>query len=132
VHPRRGKHDLVRGQPGRAGRLGGGRGQHDQAGAGLDGQPGHLGDRQVGRQVMDQPAIFAQAGRRHQGRKRVAFSRWRGRHRDASRAAVRLLGAGGDKPFADGAGAVFRRDRHPAFGPFVADPVQRGRDDPLA
>jgi hypothetical protein len=131
VDPWSGKHDLVRGLPGRARRLGGRRGQHHQAGAGLDGQPGYLGDRQVGRQVMDQPAIFAQAGRRHQGGQRVAFSRRRGRHGDASRAAVWLLGTGGDEPFADGAGAVFHRDRQLAFGPFVADPGQRGRDDQL-
>jgi len=32
-------------------------GEHDQAGAGLLDQPGHLGDRQVGRQVMHQPAV---------------------------------------------------------------------------
>jgi hypothetical protein len=96
------------------------------------GQPGHLGDRQVGRQVMHQPAVFAQARRGHQGRKTVPFPGRRGHHRDAARAALRLAGARGDEPFADGAGPVLGRDAHAARGPVLADPVKRGRDDPLA
>jgi hypothetical protein len=81
---------------------------------------------------MHQPAILAQAYRRHQHRQSVPFSRRCGRHRDASRAALRLAGAGRDEPLADGAGPVLHRDGHRARGPFLADPVQRRRDDPLA
>jgi hypothetical protein len=81
---------------------------------------------------MHQPPVFAQARRRHQGGQRVPFSRRRGRHRDASRAALRLPRPGGDEPFADGAGPVFGRDVQVACGPVRADLVQRRCDDPLA
>jgi hypothetical protein len=40
--------------------------------------------------------------------------------------------AGGDETFADGAGPVLGRDRHLPCDPVLADPGQRGRDDPLA
>jgi hypothetical protein len=82
--------------------------------------------------VVDQPAVFAQACRRHQGRETVPFPGRRGHDRDTARAALRLAGAGGDEPLADGAGPVLGRDGDPARGPVLADPVQRGRDDPLA
>ena len=81
---------------------------------------------------MHDPAILTQAGRGHQGRQAVPFPRRRGRHRDAPRAAVRLLRTRRDQPLADGAGPVFGRDRQLARGPVVADPRQRRRDDPLA
>jgi len=82
--------------------------------------------------VVHQPAIFAQARRGHQGRQCVPFPRRRGRHRDAARTALRLMGAGGDEALADGAGPMLGRDRHLTRGPVLADPVQRRRDDPLA
>jgi hypothetical protein len=132
VRPWDGEHDLVRGLTGQANRLACGGRKHHQAGAGVHGQPLHLGRRQIERQVMHEPAILTQAGRGHQGRQAVPFPRRRGRHRDAPRAAVRLLRTGRDQPLADGAGPVFGRDRQLARGPVIADPRQRGRDHPLA
>jgi hypothetical protein len=81
---------------------------------------------------MHQPAVLPQAGRRHQRGQRVPFAGRRGGHRDPARPARRLVHAGGDEPLADRAGPVLGRDRDLTRGPFVSDPAQRGRDDPLA
>jgi hypothetical protein len=109
-----------------------GAGQHDQVGPGAEGQAGHLLGGQVGRQVVHQPVVFAQARRRHQRGQPVPFPRRGGGHRDAPRAPLRLVRPRGDEPLADGAGPVLDRDGELAGGPLLTDPAQRRRYDQLA
>jgi hypothetical protein len=112
--------------------LGGRRRQDDQARPGRAGQADEVGNRHVGTEVVYPPAVFAQAGRRHERGQRVMLARRGRRHGGAARAAARLLGPGGDEPFADRARPMLDRHRHGARRPVVPDPAQGRRDDQVA
>ena len=114
-----------------AGSLGHGGRQHDEAGAGLVGEKGDLIHRQVGRQMMNEPAVLTQADRRHEGGQAMPLTGRGGDDRDSPGPAARLLGMGGDQSLADRTGAVLLRDGNPAGRPVVPDPAQRGCDDVL-
>ena len=81
---------------------------------------------------MNNPAVLAQAGRRHERGQAVAFPGRSGDDRGAAGPPGGLAGAGGDQPLADRAGPVLLGNGNPARFPVVADPAQRGRDDVLA
>ena len=68
--------------------------------------------------------VLAQARGRHQRGQPVPFPRRGGGHRDAPRAALRLVRPRGDEPLADGAGPVLDRDGELAGGPLLTDLAQ--------
>jgi hypothetical protein len=117
---------LAAGEPGRAG---GSRRQDDQAGPGVRGEADDLGRREVRGEVVDLPAVLAQAGRRHHGGQRVPLARRRRRDGDAAGAPLRLVQAAGDEPLADRGSAVLGGDGQLSGRPLHTDPPQRRGDD---
>ena len=115
--------------PGGAGH--GGR-QHHEFGPGLIGELADFTGRQVAGQVMDEPAVLAQARCRHQRGQAVPFPGRSGDDRDTPGPPGGLAGVGRDQALADRAGAMFLSDGDPACLPLLADPVQRGRNDAFA